>query len=155
MNDFYVHKFEKHFRRILSDVCPKSLQSCTILCDPVDHSPCISKCYPWDSQARILEWVAVPSSKGSSPLSQCPCTLKSPVTFINHLFHQIGNLWDAKGRRGIFRGFIEALKSICESLLSLHTVISARQVTDAINAEYCLTRIAMAQRSEFTTTNDA
>ena len=86
-NDFNVHKFEKHFRPILSDVCAKSLQSCPVLCDPVDHSPCISKCCPWDSQARILEWVAVPSSKGSSPLSRCHCTLKRPVTFINHLFH--------------------------------------------------------------------
>ena len=41
------------------------LQSCLILCDPVDHSP------PGSSvqgilQARILEWVAVVSSRGSS-----------------------------------------------------------------------------------------
>ena len=40
-------------------------QSCLILCDPVDYSP------PGSSvrgilQARTLEWVAIPSSKGSS-----------------------------------------------------------------------------------------
>ena len=43
----------------------KWLQSCLTLCDPMDHSP------PGSSvrgifQARVLEWVAVPSSRGSS-----------------------------------------------------------------------------------------
>ena len=36
----------------------KVAQSCPTLCIPMD--------YPWDSQARILEWVAVPFSRGSS-----------------------------------------------------------------------------------------
>ena len=45
----------------------KSLQSCPILCDPIDYSP------PGFSvhgilQARILEWVAMPSSRGSALL---------------------------------------------------------------------------------------
>ena len=44
----------------------KSLQSCLTLCDPMDYS------LPGSSvhgilQARILEWVAMPSSRGSSP----------------------------------------------------------------------------------------
>ena len=44
----------------------KSLQSCPALCDPVDYSP------PGSSvngilQARILEWVAMLSSRGPSP----------------------------------------------------------------------------------------
>ena len=43
----------------------KSLQSCPTLCDPRDYSP------PGSSvlgilQARLLEWVAMPSSRGSS-----------------------------------------------------------------------------------------
>ena len=43
----------------------KSLQSCLTLCGPVDYSP------PGSSvrgilQARMLEWVAVPASRGSS-----------------------------------------------------------------------------------------
>ena len=42
----------------------KSLRSCVILCDPLDDNP------PGSSvlrilQARILEWVAMSSSKGS------------------------------------------------------------------------------------------
>ena len=45
--------------------CAKSLHSCPTLCDPVGCSP------PGYSvhgilQARILEWVAMPSSRGSS-----------------------------------------------------------------------------------------
>ena len=46
-------------------VCAKLLHLCLILCDPMNCS------LPGSSvhgilQARILEWVAVPSSKGSS-----------------------------------------------------------------------------------------
>ena len=46
----------------------KVTQSCLILCDPMDYSP------PGFSvhgilQARGLEWVALPSSRGSSPLT--------------------------------------------------------------------------------------
>ena len=47
-------------------VCAKMLQSCLTLCDPMDYSP------PGSSiqgilQARILEWVAMPSSRGIFP----------------------------------------------------------------------------------------
>ena len=47
----------------------QSLQSCSTLCDPMDHS------LPGSSvhgilQARILAWVAVPSSRGSSQPSE-------------------------------------------------------------------------------------
>ena len=48
-----------------SCICAKSLQSCPTLCDPMDCSP------PGYSvhgihQARILEWGAMPSSRGST-----------------------------------------------------------------------------------------
>ena len=39
----------------------KSLQSCLTLCDPTDHSP-PGSCVHGILQARILEWVALPSS---------------------------------------------------------------------------------------------
>ena len=42
-----------------------SLQSCPILCDPRDCSPPGSSAHEI-LQARILEWVAMPSSRGSS-----------------------------------------------------------------------------------------
>ena len=45
-------------------VCAKSFQSCPTVCDPVDCSP------PGSSRHGIsqamLEWVAMPSSRGSS-----------------------------------------------------------------------------------------
>ena len=49
-----------HKSRTLTCTCAKSLQSCPTLCDPMD-------CSPQDTsvrgilQARILEWVAMPS----------------------------------------------------------------------------------------------
>ena len=43
----------------------KSLQLCLTLCDPVDHSPPGSSVHGI-LQARILEWVAMPSPRGSS-----------------------------------------------------------------------------------------
>ena len=45
----------------------KSLQSCPILCDPMDYSPPGSSVHGV-LQARILEWVAIPSSKGFFPV---------------------------------------------------------------------------------------
>ena len=46
-------------------VAVKLLQSCSTLCDPMDRSPPGSS-VPEILLARILEWVAMPSSKGSS-----------------------------------------------------------------------------------------
>ena len=40
-------------------------QSCPTLCDPMDHNPPGST-VQWILQARILEWVAIPFSRGSS-----------------------------------------------------------------------------------------
>ena len=49
----------------LCAVCAKSLQSSLTLRDPMDCSPSGSFVH-WILQARILEWVAMPSSRGSS-----------------------------------------------------------------------------------------
>jgi len=51
----------------------KSLQSCLTFCDPLDHSPRGSSVH-WILQARILERVAIPSSRdlpdpGIEPMS--------------------------------------------------------------------------------------
>ena len=53
------------FVNVSRGVCAKLLQSCLTLCDAMDYS------LPGSSvhgilQTRILEWVAMPSSKGSS-----------------------------------------------------------------------------------------
>ena len=68
---------------IYSSVHAKSLQSCLTLCDPVDCSP------PGSSiqgilQARILELVARPSSRGPSrPIDW------THVTYISHISRQV------------------------------------------------------------------
>ena len=46
-------------------MCVKLLQLCLTLCDPMDCSPPGSSVHGI-LQARILEWVAMPSSRGSS-----------------------------------------------------------------------------------------
>ena len=47
--------------------CAKLLQFCPTLCNPIDCSPLGSSVHGI-LQGRILEWVAMPSSRGSSPL---------------------------------------------------------------------------------------
>ena len=51
--------------RVCVCVCAESLQSYLALCDPMDCSPPGSSVHGI-LQARILEWVAIPSSRGSS-----------------------------------------------------------------------------------------
>ena len=43
----------------------KLLQLYGTFCDPMDYSPRLL--CPWESAARILQWVAVASSRGSPP----------------------------------------------------------------------------------------
>ena len=63
----------------------KSLQSCLALCTSVDHSPPGSTVHGI-LQARIPEWVAMPSSKGSFP------TQGLNVSLLHLLHWQAGSL---------------------------------------------------------------
>ena len=56
---------QKWFCTLCVCVCIKLLQPCLTLCDPMDCSPPGSSVHGI-LQARILEWVAMPSSRGSS-----------------------------------------------------------------------------------------
>ena len=47
-------------------VLSRFAQLCLTLCGPMDCSPPGSSVYTEFFQARILEWVAMPSSRGSS-----------------------------------------------------------------------------------------
>ena len=70
-------------------VCAKLLQLCSTLCGPMDYS------LPGFSvhgilQARILEWVAMPSSRGSpdlriKPAAPVPLTLQADSLPLSHL----------------------------------------------------------------------
>ena len=59
----------KNYRRILIPFIEREvalvIQSCQILCDSMDFSPSSSFAYVI-LQTRILEWVAMPFSRGSS-----------------------------------------------------------------------------------------
>ena len=57
--------FITHMCLTHASVHAKLLQSCPALCDPMDHSPPGSSVHGI-LQARILEWVAISSSRGSS-----------------------------------------------------------------------------------------
>ena len=57
---------------------PKSLQSCPTLCNPMDCSFTGSFVHGI-LQARILEWVGMPSSKGSSNTEIEPMSLATPA----------------------------------------------------------------------------
>ena len=79
-------------------VCAKLLRSCPTLCDPMDCSPAGFSVHgilpPGFSvhgilQARILEWVAIPSSTGSSPPRDQTCIsyvscIGRPVLYHKH-----------------------------------------------------------------------
>ena len=60
-------------------MCAKSLQSCLILWNPMDYST-PGSCVYWIFQARILDWAAMPFSRGSSqPRNQTRVSLMPPV----------------------------------------------------------------------------
>ena len=65
----------------------KLLQLRLTLCDPIDcSSPGSSVHGPWDSPARILEWVAIPFSRGPSQPRSRTC-----VSYPHLLHWQVGS----------------------------------------------------------------
>ena len=67
----------------------KSLQSCLTLCDPRDGSPPGSSVHGI-LQARILEWVAVPSSRGSSHSRD-----RSRISYVFYIGPLLATPWTA------------------------------------------------------------
>ena len=64
----------------------QSLQSCPTLCDPMDHSLPGSSVYEI-LQARILEWVAIPFSRGSSQPRDQTCDSYISCIGMRILYH--------------------------------------------------------------------
>ena len=68
----------------------KLLQSCFTLCNPVDYSPSVSSVHGV-LQARILEWVAMPSSRGFpwsgvwTQVSDVSCVGRQVLYYQRHL----------------------------------------------------------------------
>ena len=93
----YLFKSFVHFLICLSFyywvvcVCTKSLQSCPTLCNPMDYGLSGSSVHGIP-QARILEWVAMPSSRGSSWLWD-----RTQVSYIARGFFTIWATREAPG----------------------------------------------------------
>ena len=62
---FKIISGKMSFQYVLQDLHAKLLQSCPILCNPMDYSPPSSSVHGI-LQARRLEWAAMPCSRGSS-----------------------------------------------------------------------------------------
>ena len=74
------------FRSLYYVVCLVA-QSCLTLCDPLDYSPPGSSIHGI-LQARILEWVAIPFSRGSSqPWDRTQVSLTAGRFFIRTKYH--------------------------------------------------------------------
>ena len=56
------HKPKSHVSG--TSICVKVAQSCPTLCDPMDYIACQAPLSMGILQERILEWVAMPSSRG-------------------------------------------------------------------------------------------
>ena len=63
-------------------VCAKSLQLCLTLCNPMNYCPPGSSVHGI-LQARILEWVSVSSSRGSSQPRDWTCVSYISSTFVS------------------------------------------------------------------------
>ena len=68
-------------------------QSCPILCDPMDCSPAGSSVHRI-LQARILEWVATPSTRGSSQ--------PRDRTLVSHTAGKFFTAWATRDVQGLF-----------------------------------------------------
>ena len=79
----------------IKHVCAKSSQSCPTLCNPMDCSPPGFSVHE-TLQARILEWIAMPSSRGHSQ----PRDLTS-VSYVSCVGRQIlytSNTWETHNK---------------------------------------------------------
>ena len=75
-----------YVREQLLCAAAKLLQSCLTLCNPVDCSPPVSSVHGI-LQARILKWIATPSSKGSSQPRDQTCISYVSCTGMWALYH--------------------------------------------------------------------
>ena len=89
----------------------KSFQLCLTLCDPMECSPPVSSVHGI-LQARMLEWVIMPSSRGSSQPRDWTCVSCSSCIdrWILHLF-----TWVALGNKNAAATAAESLQ-LCPTL---------------------------------------
>ena len=77
---------------VMTNQCVLVIQLCPTLCDPMDYSPPGSSVHGI-LQARILEWVAISFSRGSSQ-HRCQ-TRVSCISYIGRWIHYHCTTWEA------------------------------------------------------------
>ena len=122
-------------------MCAKSLQSCLTLCDPMDCSPPGSSVHEI-FQARILQWVAISYSRGSSwPRDQTciPCIscigrqiLHHCATWKNYDFIRKSRncVWASSWQRVNFWWLI-----LCDNLTGLQDALIVREIISGFICE--------------------
>ena len=98
--------------------CAQSLQSCPTLCDPMDCSPPGPSVHG-TSQVRILEWVAISPSKGSSRPRDQIC-----ISYISCTGRRVFYHWCHLGSPSLYQGESQKVKRHLEVL-----VLSSKRAT--------------------------
>ena len=139
-------------------MCALVAQSCLILCDPMDCSPLGSSVHGV-LQARIVEWVDMPSSKGSSQprdwtLVSCtegglyhlshqgslPEIISAPrcFKFLNNSLEQ-GYCLEWEIRQGDLHVFFLTVNSTTQFFLFVYFFLSSMEVRKVLVAQSCPT----------------
>ena len=139
-------------------MCALVAQSCLILCDPMDCSPLGSSVHGV-LQARIVEWVDMPSSKGSSQprdwtLVSCtegglyhlshqgslPEIISAPrcFKFLNNSLEQ-GYCLEWEIRQGDLHVFFLTVNSTTQFFLFVYFFLSSMEVKKVLVAQSCPT----------------
>ena len=99
--------------KILVLCCTKSLQSCPTLCNPMNCSPPGSSVHGI-LQARILEWVAMPSSRGSSQLRD-----QTWISYV-YLHWQVGSLPLVPPGKSLKKYLFSTISSVVSSAVNFY-----------------------------------
>ena len=94
-NKHYIQFIQNHSRKNRKKLKVLVTQSSLILCDPVGYSPSGSSIHGI-LQARILEWVAIPFSRGSSQPRD-----PTRVPFIAGRYFTVRDTWEAHEQNGV------------------------------------------------------
>ena len=94
----YIYVYT-HTHTYIKEMCAKSFQSCLTLCNPMDCSLPRSSVHEI-LQARIMEWIAMCSSRGSSWRRDLPASPMSPPALAGKLFTTRAT-WEARKRNNI------------------------------------------------------
>ena len=99
-------------------VCSVS-ESCLTLCDPLDCAPPGSSVHGI-LQARILEWVAMPSSRGASQ----PGDPAQVSLHCRQILYHLNQLWSHVERK---KEWLACMKmTVCGEMMTIHTEFKLR-----------------------------